>query len=116
MNNFTISKLGNRPDHLLITSPGSFASANRAHCFRLTLKTPLARVTHRVLSSGHPPTRKAALCGAALGRTRTCGLLFVASPAQLPLTSAERQGPPLSGFSSLAVKCNPQGPPRTLPW
>jgi hypothetical protein len=38
--NFTISELGDRPGHLLITSPGSFASANRAHCFRLTLKTP----------------------------------------------------------------------------
>ena len=54
MKNFTISELGNRPDHLLITSPGSFASVNRAHCFRLTLlKTPLAQISHRVLSSAH---------------------------------------------------------------
>ena len=36
--NFTISELGYRPGHLLITSPGSFASANRAHGFRLTLR------------------------------------------------------------------------------
>jgi hypothetical protein len=53
MENFTISELGDRPGHLHITSPGSFASANRTHCFRLTLKTPPARATHRVLSSVH---------------------------------------------------------------
>ena len=53
MNIFTISELGDRPAHPPITSPGSFASANRAQCFRLTLKTPPARATHRVPSSAH---------------------------------------------------------------
>ena len=58
----------------------------RAPEFRISSKVPSTPEVLCICAYNVPPTRKATLCGAALCRTRICGLRFVASPAQLPLT------------------------------